>query len=243
MRLAESLLTCLYLLCDSVRSKALPLLVCLLPQPAWAGEVLAAWVREPRQAAPLASGAGGSDREAADDFGLAPGQALHARFVTTAGSFSCRLAHEDAPVAVRAFVDLARGARAWRDPRTGQPTNRPLYDGTIFHRVIPGFMIQGGDPTGTGTGGPGFTLADENVSLSRFNGAGVLALATRGPNSGGSQFFITDGAAHHLDGRYTVLGACSDLHVVTRIAEAPRGERDRPVRPVVLNRVEITVGT
>ncbi len=234
------LLTCLYFLKHSVRSSALPLLLCLVPAPAWAGEVLAAWMREARQAAPLPQAGGTTPAEGADDFGLAPGQALHARFVTTAGAFTCRLAHEEAPVSVRAFIDLARGERAWRDPQTGLPTTRPLYNGTPIHRVIPGFLIQGGDPTGTGTGGPGFSLADENVSVSRFDKAGVLALANRGPNANGSQFFVTDGPAHHLDGRYTVLGQCTGLEVISRIAEQPRGERDRPVRPVVLTRVEIT---
>jgi peptidyl-prolyl cis-trans isomerase A (cyclophilin A) len=110
----------------------------------------------------------------------------------------------------------------------------------VFHRVIPGFMVQGGDPTGTGTGGPGFTLADEGASLSRFDGPGILALANRGPNSNGSQFFVTDGAAHHLDGQYTVLGRCTGTAVISRIAAAPRGERDMPLRPVVLARVEIS---
>jgi peptidyl-prolyl cis-trans isomerase A (cyclophilin A) len=235
-------LTCLYFCKLFVRSPALPLLLLLLPRPATAGEALAAWMKDVRATTavrPLPEGA--LALPPGEDFGLGPGQALHARFVTSVGSFSCRLAHDDAPVSVRTFVDLARGERAWIDPFTGLPTSRPLYEGTIFHRVIPGFLVQGGDPTGTGTGGPGFTTPDENPSVSRFDGPGVLALANRGPNANGSQFFVTDGAAHHLDGRYTVLGFCSDVSVIARIASAPRGERNRPVRPVVLERVEISV--
>ncbi len=197
-------------------------------------------MRDAREVVPLSSSAGTPDSVRSPDFGLAPGQSLYAKFVTTAGSFSCLLSHEGAPISVRAFVDLARGERAWRDPRSGVDTLRPLYAGTLFHRIIPGFLVQGGDPTGTGTGGPGFSLADENTSVSSFDRAGILAFANRGPNSNGSQFFVTDGPARHLDGRYTVLGLCAGEEVIARIAAAPRGERDRPVRPVVLTRVEIS---
>jgi peptidyl-prolyl cis-trans isomerase A (cyclophilin A) len=140
-----------------------------------------------------------------------------------------------------AFTQLARGERAWIDPRDGQPTQRPLYDGTIFHRVIPGFLIQGGDPTGTGVGGPGFTLPDEIGGSSVFEAAGALGMATRGPNTAGSQFFITDGPAHHLDGHYTRLGTCTNHEVIHALASVPRGERNRPVQNVVLRTVEIVV--
>ncbi len=116
---------------------------------------------------------------------------------------------------------------------------RPLYNGTLFHRVVPGFLVQGGDPGGTGTGGPGFSYPDEIAGDAIFDRAGILGLANRGPNTNGSQFFVTAGPAHHLDGRYTRLGLCGDLDVIEQIAAAPRGDGNRPVDPVVLRRVEI----
>jgi peptidyl-prolyl cis-trans isomerase A (cyclophilin A) len=173
------------------------------------------------------------------DFGLAPGQSLHAVLRTSLGAIDCTLNVDEAPVSVRIFVDLARGLRPWVDPRTGAEVLRPLYDGTVFHRVIPGFLIQGGDPTGTGAGGPGFSIPDEIGAERQFDRPGLLALANRGPNTNGSQFFVTDGPAHHLDGRYTRLGTCTNLDVVAAIARVPRGERNRPVSPPVLRAVEI----
>lgn len=236
--LANRLLTCLYLTRHSVRSYTTLLFFILLPLPAGAAQPLAVWLREVRTV-PAASGGGEEAPEAGPDFGLAPGQRLHALFRTSLGTIDCVLAPEDAPWSVKAFVDLARGTRPWVDPRTGVSVTRPLYDGTLIHRVIPGFLLQGGDPTGTGAGGPGFSMADELGPASRFDKAGVLGLANRGPNTGGSQFFVTAGPAHHLDGRYTRLGECGDLDVVARIAGAPRGEGNRPVTPVVLRTVEI----
>lgn len=241
--LAHQLLTCLYLSVTAVRSIWIIVVVTLAPAAAAAAEPgsarsLAVWLRDARAPAPeLATGVPAEAPPTAPL--VAPGQRLHALLRTGLGTIDCTLEHESAPYSVRAFVDLARGVRPWIDPDTGEAVARPLYDGTLFHRVVPGFLVQGGDPTGTGTGGPGFVLADEVGVESRFDRAGVLGLAHRGPNTGGSQFFITAGPAHHLDGRYTRLGVCGDLDVVASIAGAPRGERDRPARPVVLRRVEI----
>lgn len=173
------------------------------------------------------------------DLSLLPGQALHAIFRTSLGNIDCTLAIAEAPNTVVHFVRLARGHLEWIEPRTGEPTFRRLYDGTLFHRVIPGFLIQGGDPTGSGTGGPGFSLPDEISPMAVFDRAGLLGFATRGPNTGGSQFFLTAGPARHLDGRYTRLGSCDNLAVITAIATVPRGEGNRPVRDVVLRALEV----
>lgn len=170
---------------------------------------------------------------------VAPGEVLFATLRTSRGAIECELAHEAAPYSVRTFVELARGVREWVDPRSGARVMRPLYNGTLFHRVLPGFLVQGGDPGGTGTGGPGFSYPDEIAGEAIFDRAGILALANRGPNTNGSQFFVTAGPAHHLDGRYTRLGLCGDLDVIDQIARVPRGEGNRPVEPVVLRSVEI----
>lgn len=189
--------------------------------------------RPPAAAPPLA------EPPAQPDFGLLPGQSLHAIFQTSLGSVDCGLAIDTAPHTVATFVALAEGRREWIDPRTGEHTFRPLYTGTVFHRIIPDFLIQGGDPSGTGTGGPGFTVPDENVATSVFDRAGVLGLATRGANTGGSQFFITAGPARHLDGRYTRLGMCGNTRVISAIATAPRNERNRPARDIILQSVQV----
>ncbi|MFN7143617.1 MAG: peptidylprolyl isomerase [Myxococcota bacterium] len=178
---------------------------------------------------------------AARPWGPPPNKAFIATFRTSLGDVRCVLRHEQAPQTVRNFVELAQGKRAWTDPKTGKPTKRPLYAGTIFHRVIPGFMIQGGDPLGDGTGGPGYTFADEGGDRNRFERGGVLAMANRGPDTNGSQFFVTDAPAPHLNGRHTVFGDCGNPEVVSRIANTPRDETDRPTTPVVLERVVISV--
>src|SRR5262247_1437023 len=116
---------------------------------------------------------------------------LHAHFTTSEGPFTVRLFDEQAPNTVANFVGLAEGTKEFTDPKTGQKTKRPFYDGLIFHRVIDGFMIQGGDPLGTGTGGPGYTFADEFHPKLRHSKAGILSMANRGPNTNGGQFFIT----------------------------------------------------
>jgi peptidyl-prolyl cis-trans isomerase A (cyclophilin A) len=151
-----------------------------------------------------------------------------------------RLFPKDATETVANFVGLARGTKEWTDPRSGQKTTRPLYDGTIFHRVIPEFMIQAGDPLGRGTGGPGFRFADE-ISSRRFDRPGILGMANAGPNTNGSQFFITEVATPWLNGRHTVFGEVIEgMEVVRSIARVRRGPMDRPEQDVVLQRVTVT---
>ncbi|MDP2317110.1 MAG: peptidylprolyl isomerase [Pseudomonadota bacterium] len=174
-------------------------------------------------------------------WGPPPNRVFIATFETDLGDIRCILRHEQAPDTVRNFVELAQGKRGWTDPATGQPTRRPLYTGTVFHRVIPEFMIQGGDPLGDGSGGPGYTFADEGGDKNRFERSGLLAMANRGPDTNGSQFFITDAPAPHLNGKHTVFGDCGNPEVVKRIANAPRDEGDRPTPPIVLDRVVISV--
>lgn len=164
---------------------------------------------------------------------------LTAIFRTNKGDIHCTLRASQAPETVANFVGLAEGTRAWTDPKTDQPRKQPLYDGTIFHRVIPGFMIQGGDPLGNGTGGPGYTFADEVGSFTVFDKPGLLAMANSGPDTNGSQFFITEGTPTHLNGKHTIFGDCSDLDVVKAISAVPRNDQDRPQQDVVLKKVEI----
>jgi peptidyl-prolyl cis-trans isomerase A (cyclophilin A) len=165
----------------------------------------------------------------------------YATFKTSKGDVRTVLFPDTAPKTVRNFVGLATGAKQWRDPSTGSVRQEPLYDGTIFHRVIPDFMIQGGDPLGTGRGGPGYQFEDEVGGPYRFDGPGWLAMANAGPNTNGSQFFITDAAAPWLDGKHTIFGKVVDgMDVVSAIARAERDPRaDRPIEDVVLERVEI----
>jgi peptidyl-prolyl cis-trans isomerase A (cyclophilin A) len=167
--------------------------------------------------------------------------ALYARLVTTQGTLVVRLEESRAPKTVRNFVGLATGAQEWVHPRTGQTQKGArYYDGTIFHRVIPNFMIQGGDPLGQGTGGPGYRFADEFHPELRHSGPGVLSMANAGPGTNGSQFFITERATPHLDDRHSVFGqVVAGLDVVKKIASLKTGPRDRPVEDVVLQRVEI----
>ena len=131
---------------------------------------------------------------------------LYAVFQTSRGNITIKLLERDAPKTVENFVGLANGQRDWIDPRTGQKSKARLYDGTSFHRVIPQFMIQGGDPLGTGTGGPGYKFEDEFQSGRKFDRPGLLAMANAGPNTNGSQFFITEVATPHLNGRHTIFG-------------------------------------
>ncbi len=159
---------------------------------------------------------------------------------TSAGEFRCELYPQKAPLAVRIFAGLATGTQDWRDPDTKQVRhNTPLYKDTIFHRVIPGFMIQGGDPTGTGQGGPGFTFKDE-ISDLKFDRPGRLAMANYGKNTNGSQFFITEAAAPDLNGHYTIFGQCDNPALVKDIASRPRNRTtDRPLLPVFIKRIVI----
>jgi peptidyl-prolyl cis-trans isomerase A (cyclophilin A) len=164
----------------------------------------------------------------------------YAHFDTTEGSFVIRLFDKEAPNTVANFVGLAEGTKEWRDPATGQKKKAPFYDGIIFHRVIDGFMIQGGDPLGQGTGGPGYTFADEFHPSRRHDKPGILSMANAGPNTNGSQFFITLGPTPHLDNRHSVFGeVVSGLDVVKRIGHVATGRQDRPVTPVVMNKVTI----
>ncbi len=173
------------------------------------------------------------------ELGGKPGEALHAIFKTSLGDVDCKLRPEEAPETVANFVQLVRGEKPWTNPRTGESAKTPLYDGTIFHRVIPGFMIHGGDPLGNGTGGPGYKFADEVGEFTTFDHAGILAMANAGPNTNGSQFFITEGTPTHLNGKHTIFGDCQNLDVVAKIANTPAGRDDKPVKDVVLNTVEI----
>ena len=164
----------------------------------------------------------------------------YAQFDTTEGSFTVRLFDKEAPKTVANFVGLAEGTKEWRDPSTGEKKTAPYYDGVTFHRVISGFMIQGGDRLGTGTGGPGYNFGDEFHPSRRHSKAGMLSMANAGPNTNGSQFFITLGPTPHLDNRHSVFGEVVEgMDVVTKIGAVPTGRQDRPVTPVVMNHVTI----
>jgi peptidyl-prolyl cis-trans isomerase A (cyclophilin A) len=166
---------------------------------------------------------------------------IYAQFDTTQGSFTIKLYDAEAPKTVENFVGLAEGTKEWKDPATGERKKAPYYDGVTFHRVISGFMIQGGDRLGTGTGGPGYNFADEFHPTRRHDRAGILSMANAGPNTNGSQFFITLGPTPHLDNRHSVFGEVVEgLDVVKKIGGVPTGRQDRPVTPVVMNKVTIT---
>jgi peptidyl-prolyl cis-trans isomerase A (cyclophilin A) len=173
---------------------------------------------------------------------LGPG--TYARFVTSKGNFTARLFTEDAPKTVANFVGLATGRKAWRDPVRHQVVHRPLYNGTVFHRVIPAFMIQGGDPTGTGQGGTGAEFADEISPKYRFDRAGLVAMANHGPNTNDAQFFVTVAPYPSLNGHYSIFGEIVEgLDNVIAISRVPRGmsgeNKDRPITPVVMKTVTI----
>ncbi|HCH62728.1 MAG TPA: peptidylprolyl isomerase [Deltaproteobacteria bacterium] len=176
--------------------------------------------------------------------GVAADDPLSVELQTSMGTIRCALHPGKAPITVANFVQLAEGSKTWTDPRTKEETQAPLYDGTIFHRVIPGFMVQGGDPLGNGRGGPGYRFEDETESGMRFDKPGLLAMANSGPDTNGSQFFITDRATpHHLDGKHTIFGECQNLDVVEAIASVATGAANRPEKDVVLRRVRILRGT
>jgi peptidyl-prolyl cis-trans isomerase A (cyclophilin A) len=168
---------------------------------------------------------------------------LYATFNTSMGNIVVLLYEDKAPKTVENFVGLATGAKEWTDPKTGQKVKRPLYNGTIFHRVIPNFMIQGGDPLGTGRAGPGYKFADEFHPDLKHNKPGILSMANAGPNTNGSQFFITHVPTPHLDNRHSVFGeVVQGRDVVVAIGNVPRDRNDRPMKDVVLNEVVISRG-
>jgi len=163
-----------------------------------------------------------------------------ATFDTTEGTFKVKLYDDKAPNTVANFVGLAEGTKEWRHPGTGEKQKAPYYDGIIFHRVIEGFMIQGGDPLGQGTGGPGYNFGDEFHPSRRHDKAGILSMANAGPGTNGSQFFITLGPTPHLNNKHSVFGeVVSGLDVVKKIGSVPTGRQDRPITPVVMNKVTI----
>lgn len=177
--------------------------------------------------------------EVPSDYVPGEGQ-LRAVFHTNMGKIEAVLFESRAPKTVANFVGLATGKRTWTDPDSFDEKNEPFYNGVIFHRVIPGFMIQGGDRLGLGTGGPGYRFADEFHRELRHTKAGMLSMANSGPNTNGSQFFITEGPTPHLDNKHAIFGEVVEgLDVVTKIANARRGPRDRPQQDVVIERLEI----
>jgi len=169
---------------------------------------------------------------------------LTATLRTSQGTVVVRLFPDQAPKTVRNFVELAEGGRQWTDPETGQATTSKLYDGTIFHRVIPDFMIQGGDPLGSGRGGPGYKFGDEIHPDLRFDRPYLLAMANAGPGTNGSQFFITTVPTSWLNGKHTIFGEVIEgADVVDRISRVKTGSQDRPAEDVTLESVTIDRGT
>ncbi len=174
----------------------------------------------------------------AEEKKLAPG--LYAIFNTSQGKITVQLFEKESPKTVANFVGLAEGTKEWTDPNSKEKVKKPFYNGIIFHRVIPGFMIQGGDPLGSGIGGPGYQFEDEFDSDLKFDRPGRLAMANAGPNTNGSQFFITEGATTHLNNKHTIFGQVYDgQDIVQKIARVPRDRRDRPNTPVVIETLEI----
>ena len=166
---------------------------------------------------------------------------LYAVMTTSQGVITLRLFEKEAPITVRNFTGLVRGTKEFRDPKTGQMVKRPFFGGVTFHRVIPGFMIQGGDPTGTGGYDAGYTIADEFVPTLKFDVTGRLAMANTGePHTGSTQFFITDGTPQHLNGHHTIFGQVVEgQDVVTKIANVPRGANDKPKTAVKIVSIKL----
>jgi peptidyl-prolyl cis-trans isomerase A (cyclophilin A) len=171
------------------------------------------------------------------------GKDLWVTMKTSQGNIVIHLFSKEAPKTVANFVGLASGEKQWRDPRNGKVSSAHAYDETIFHRVIAGFMIQGGDPSGTGTGDPGYTFPDETSNGKKFDKVGLLAMANRGPGTNGMQWFITVSTPNYLDGKHTIFGeVVSGYDVVEKISKVPTGAdaRDRPNTTVVLKSVQIS---
>jgi peptidyl-prolyl cis-trans isomerase A (cyclophilin A) len=167
--------------------------------------------------------------------------AVFATVETTHGTFKVELFEDKTPKTVGNFVGLAEGTREWKHPKTGEKHKKPYYDGIMFHRIIEGFMIQGGDPLGLGYGGPGYEFEDEFHPSLKHDRPGILSMANAGPNTNGSQFFITLGPTPHLDQRHSVFGAVVEgLDVVKEIGHVRTDKSDRPVTPVMMTKVTIT---
>jgi len=166
---------------------------------------------------------------------------LYAVMTTSQGVITLRLFEKEAPITVRNFTGLVRGTKDFRDPKTGQMVKKPFYTGITFHRVIPGFMIQAGDPTASGMYDGGYTIADEFVPTLKFDVPGRLAMANTGePHTGSTQFFITDGTPQHLNGHHTIFGQVVEgQDVVTKIANVPRGANDKPKTPVKIVSIKL----
>jgi len=166
---------------------------------------------------------------------------LYAHFTTSEGNFTARLFDAETPNTVANFSGLADGTKEWTDPRTGKKVKTPYFNGTVFHRVIDGFMIQGGDPLGQGTGGPGYTFADEFSPKLRHSKPGILSMANRGPNTNGGQFFITLAATPWLDDKHSVFGEVVEgMDVVKKIGNTATSKPgDRPVKPITIQSVTI----
>ena len=162
-------------------------------------------------------------------------------FNTSEGTFKVKLFDEEVPNTVANFTGLAEGTKEFSDPKTGQKTKRPFYDGLVFHRVIEGFMLQGGCPLGTGTGGPGYKFADEFNAKLRHTKPGILSMANAGPNTNGSQFFVTLATTPWLDNKHSVFGEVVEgMDVVNKIGAAATSKPgDRPVKPITINSVKI----
>lgn len=161
-------------------------------------------------------------------------------FNTNLGSFKVKLFHDKAPKTVENFVGLAEGTKEWTHPQTGKKEKKPFYDGIIFHRVIPNFMIQSGDPMGVGIGGPGYQFADEFHSELKHNKPGILSMANAGPNTNGSQFFITVAVTSHLDNRHSVFGEVIEgMDIVNTISKVKTDRGDKPTEPVVIQSLKI----
>lgn len=176
------------------------------------------------------------------DLGLKPGEKLYASFKTSMGDLVIELFWDKVPNTVANFVGLAEGTKEWTDPRSRQKVKKPLYDGTLLHRVIPDFMIQGGDPLGNGTGGPGYRFADEFHPSLKHDKPGILSMANSGPNSNGSQFFITEKATPWLDNKHSVFGQVVEgADLIAKITRVPT-TRDRPNKDVMLQHVLIGRG-
>jgi peptidyl-prolyl cis-trans isomerase A (cyclophilin A) len=165
---------------------------------------------------------------------------VFATFLTSEGSFKARLYDQQAPNTVANFVGLAEGTKPWTNPRTREQSDAPFYNGLTFHRVIDGFMIQGGCPLGTGTGGPGFQFADEFDTALRHDRPGLLSMANAGPNTNGSQFFVTLVPTPWLDNRHSIFGEVVEgLDVVQKIGKTPTSRGDRPVKDIVIESLTI----